>query len=68
VNSYVETADGSSTTIVFTSEAIENIPAGFQARETYIVYGPDEFEEMFEIAEPGKGFETYSRTRLKRVK
>jgi len=39
---------------VFTSEAIENIPAGWRARETYVVTGPDEFEEVFELAEPGK--------------
>ena len=58
VNQYVMTslsADGK--TIVFTSESIENIPAGYRARETYKVLGPDEFVEVFEIAEPGKEFE-----------
>lgn len=54
--------------LVFTTEAIENIPAGWRARETYIVHGLDEFEEIFELAEAGKGFELYSRARLKRVK
>jgi len=53
--------------IVFASEAIENIPPGFRARETYTVLGPDEFEELFELSEPGKPFELYSRARLKRI-
>jgi hypothetical protein len=30
--------------------------------------GPDELEEVFELAEPGKDFTVYSRARLKRVK
>jgi len=65
VNQYVQDADSK---LVFTSEAIENIPSGWRARETYTLHGPDEFEEVFELAEPGKGFELYSRARLKRVK
>ena len=69
VNQYVNTsttADGR--TIVFTSESIENIPAGFRARETYKVLGPDEFTEVFEIAGPGKDFEVYSESHFKRKK
>ena len=69
VNQYVMTsssADGK--TIVFTSESIENIPAGFRARETYKILGPDEFTEVFEIAEPGKDFEVYSEGHFKRKK
>ena len=67
VNQYVMTsssADGK--TIVFTSESIENIPAGYRARETYKILGPDEFTEVFEIAEPGKDFEHYSEGHFKR--
>jgi hypothetical protein len=30
----------------FTSEAIENIPAGWRARETYVEHGPDEVEKI----------------------
>jgi hypothetical protein len=56
------------TKLVFTTESIENIPAGWRARETYIVHGPDEFEEVFDLAEAGKAFDLYSRARLKRVK
>lgn len=69
VTQYVMTsasADGK--TIVFTSESIENIPAGFRARETYKILGPDEFIEVFEIAEPGKDFELYSEGHFKRKK
>ncbi len=54
-------------TIVFTSESIENIPAGWRARETYQVASPDEFSEVFELAAPGKDFEVYSTSRLKRI-
>jgi hypothetical protein len=54
-------------TFVFTSEAIENIPKGYRSRETHVVLGPDQFEEVFELADPGKDFVVYSRTRLKRV-
>jgi hypothetical protein len=53
-------------TIVFDSEAIENIPAGFKARETYKWNGADAFEEIFEIAEPGKDYTVYSHNRFKR--
>jgi hypothetical protein len=63
VNQYVQEPDR----LVFVSEAIENIPAGFRARETYVVLGPDAFEEIFELAEPGKEWEIYSRTRFTRV-
>jgi len=55
-------------TIVFTSESIENIPAGYRARETYKILSPDEFIEVFETAEPGKEFEVYSEGHFKRRK
>ena len=54
--------------LVFVSEAIENIPAGYRARETYTFTGNDQVEEVFEIADPGKDFVLYSRARLTRVK
>lgn len=54
--------------MVFVSEAIENIPPGWRARETYTVINADEFTETFELAEPGKDFEVYSEARLKRRK
>jgi len=66
VNQYVMEPDATPTRLMFSSEAIENIPAGFRARETYILSDADHLEEIFEIAEPGKDFEIYSRSRLTR--
>lgn len=68
VNQYVEDARPTPSSIVFVSEAIENIPPGYRAKETYVIHGPDDIEEVFEMAEPGKDFAVYSRTRLKRIK
>ena len=68
VNTYVQQPSADDKTIVFVSEAIENIPTGYRARETYTILSPDEFTERFEIAEPGKDFELYSEARLKRVR
>jgi hypothetical protein len=68
VNQYVAAAatiDGDS--LILNSEAIENIPAGWRARETYKFLGPDAFEEIFELSEPGKVFETYSHNRFRRA-
>jgi hypothetical protein len=52
--------------LVFVSEAIENIPAGWRAKETYLFDGPDAFTETFELAEPGKAFAVYAKTRFTR--
>jgi hypothetical protein len=54
-------------TIVFISESIENIPSGYRARETYQITGENEFTEIFEIAEPAKDFQTYTKTTLRRI-
>ena len=69
VNHYVldsVSADGRD--LIFTTVAIENIPAGFRARETYTKESDDEFTELFEIAAPGKEFEKYSGVHFHRVK
>jgi len=69
VNQYkIESISPDKKTIVFISESIENIPAGYRAKETYQVINENEFNETFELAEPGKGFELYSKAVLKRVK
>jgi hypothetical protein len=68
VNQYVEDPGSTSSRLVFTSEAIENIPPGWRARETYVFAGPDALEEIFELAEPGKPFDVYSRATLTRSK
>ena len=67
VNQYVLEPTTKPGVLVFVSEALENIPRGYRARETYTLISPDEIEEVFEIAEPGKDFALYSKTRLKRV-
>jgi hypothetical protein len=69
VNQYVaDSLAARADSIVFTSEAIENIPAGFRARETYVIRGADEFIERFELAEPDSAFVVYTEGRFKRVK
>ena len=68
VNQYALEPSSTVDRVVFTSESIENIPAGFRARETYVFSGSDQFEEIFEMAEPGKDFEVSSRSRLTRLK
>lgn len=51
---------------VFETTAIENIPAGYRARETYTFKG-DALDEKFEISEPGKPYAVYSMNRLRRT-
>jgi hypothetical protein len=68
VNQFIRDATAPADRVVFTSEAIENLPAGWRARETYVLASPDAFEEIFELAEPGGAFEVYSRSRFKRAK
>jgi hypothetical protein len=65
---YVQQTQPKPGVFVFVSEAIENIPAGYRSRETHVVISPNEFEETFELAEPGQEFEQYSKTRFIRVK
>lgn len=53
---------------IFESEAIENIPAGWRARETYRFSGADAFEEIFELSEPGKDtWSLYAHNKMKRA-
>jgi hypothetical protein len=42
--------ESSASTVVFESEALENIPAGWKARETYAIVSPNEFVETLEFA------------------
>ena len=69
VNQYVMepvSADGKK--ITFVSESIENIPPGWRARETYRIVSENEFAAVFDLAAPGKDFEVYSQSQLKRKK
>lgn len=68
-NQYVlDTLNSDSTKLVFITEGIENIPAGWRAKETYQILNENEFIETFELAEPGKDFAVYSENHLKRKK
>ena len=51
VNTYSE--EGA---LTFVTTDIENIPAGWRARETSKASSADAMEETFELAEPGKDF------------
>ena len=67
VNQYVvQSID--SREVIFASEAIENMPRGLRARETYRILNGDEFVERFELAEPGRDFAIYSETKFRRSK
>lgn len=69
VNQYIiESISPDGSTIIFVSESLENVPSGFRARETYQIVSDYEFIETFELAEPGKDFELYSKATLKRSK
>src|SRR6266481_6178005 len=56
-------ADGKS--VEFTTVRIENIAAGWRAKEAFRILSPDEFVETFSLAAPGRDFEAYSETHLK---
>jgi hypothetical protein len=63
VNTYVETEP-----LVFVTEAIENIPQGWRARETYELASPDSCSERFDLAQPNQEFAVYTSSKLERVK
>jgi hypothetical protein len=68
VNQYVlETVADEGRTLVFTSEAFENVAPGWRARETYRFVGADELVETFELAAPGADFAIYTENHLRRV-
>ena len=58
-------ADGKSFESVTTH--IENLP-GFRAKKVYRVLSTDEIEETFWLASPGKDYDLYTVSHLKRVK
>jgi hypothetical protein len=53
---------------VFVSESSESTPEGTRVRLTYLFQGNDRFEELFEVAWPGKELEVYVRNRWARAK
>ena len=53
VNHYrLDRASAEGKVFTFVSEGIENIPAGWRARETYRIINENEFVESFELASP----------------
>ncbi len=52
---------------IFVSEDVENAPPGFRARYTITFRNDDEFEEVFEVADPGKDFTELIRSDWSRV-
>jgi len=55
-------------TFIFVSEQAENLPPQFKARLTYKILNPNEFQQTFDLAMPGKDFECYQTGVMKRVK
>jgi hypothetical protein len=68
VNQYVlDEQQSTPNRLVFVSESFENLDPRWKARETYEIGSPNAFTETFELAEPGKDFQTYSRNTFKRA-
>jgi hypothetical protein len=69
VNQYVvNKSESTPKKLVFDSERFENYDNNARARETYDIVSGDEFIETFELGDPGKPLEVYSRTHFKRAK
>jgi hypothetical protein len=69
VNEYtLDSAGADGKSMEFVTVRVENIPAGWRAKESYRILSRDEFVETFSLAPPGKDFEVYCETRLKRVR
>jgi len=69
VNQYrLDRVEAEGKSFTFVTESIENIPAGWRAREIYRIINTNEFIETFELAAPGKDFEVYSETHFKKKK
>ena len=68
VNEYaLDSAGADGKSLEFVTTRIENLP-GFRAKKVYRIVSPDEIEETFYLAQPGKDFEVYTVSDLKRVK
>jgi hypothetical protein len=66
VNQYkLDSLSADKKTVVFVSEAFENMPAGWRARETYTIT-QNTLTEFFNLAEPGKDFTPYTQAILKK--
>jgi hypothetical protein len=67
VNEYkLESLSPDGKVFTFLSFEIENIPAGWRAREVYKIISQDEYVETYELAAPGKDFTLYAKATMKR--
>lgn len=68
VNQYVlEPPAAGNRKLIFVTEAIENIPPGWQARTTLEILSDDHFHEIFELAGPGRPWSCYIASDLRRA-
>jgi len=68
VNEYtLDSVSTDSKLLVFVTTRIENLP-GFRAKKMYRMLTPDEIEETFLLAPPGRDFEIYTEAHLRRAK
>lgn len=65
VNQYV-LEDAHEDILVLKTEAIENIPPGWQARTTYEILGENEFRETFDLAGPDQEWTCYISVEFKK--
>jgi hypothetical protein len=69
VNRYaLDTLESNDSTLVFITEAIENIPDGWRAKITLTMKNHNQFTEAFQLAPPGKDFGTCIENSWKRRK
>jgi hypothetical protein len=69
INQYViDSLSADNKTMIFVSEAIENIPPGWRARLSFRIQNENEFHETFELAAPGKDFSIFLENKWTRVK
>lgn len=66
VNQYVGTLSEDGATVTFESESVENAPAGTRARVVFVKTDPNQIDQSFHVAWPGKEFSCWSTNRLKR--
>ncbi|HGY55503.1 MAG TPA: hypothetical protein ENK44_07380 [Caldithrix abyssi] len=67
INQFVlDSLSADTSTFVFVTEQLENLPAGFKARLTYIIQNENEFNEKFELAPPGQGYQLFLNNFWKR--
>ncbi len=68
VNEYtLDSVSADGKTLEFVTTHIENLP-GFRAKKQYRIVSDGEIDETFLLAPPGKDFDTYTVSQLKRVK